>query len=154
MFMTETLTLWHGSPRKIVGEYLLPMQAGDISGSPENNHDGIYAIDKREFAIVMAILKCKGTRCGSMLDLSATVPEGIIIEGWPVQKQVYLHRLAADTFRQVSGNQWVSFSRVKPLETEEIAVKEFMHLIRPAIDEEKHAFYRIASINARKRIKA
>ena len=57
MYGKESLTLWHGSPRKLIGEFLLPYKAADVSGRPENCHEGIYALEKREFAIVMSILK-------------------------------------------------------------------------------------------------
>lgn len=139
MLAEDPLVLWHGSPKKIIGEYLLPHKARDVSSIPENCHEGIYALEKREFAIVMAILKGNGVN-GSMLDFGKVVPEGIIIEGWPKQDCVYLYRLPAEAFHKISGNQWISISKVRPLEATEVKTKDFMHLIRPATDVEKTAF--------------
>jgi hypothetical protein len=140
MSSKESLTLWHGSPRKLIGEFLLPHKATDVSGRPENCHDGVYALEKREFAIVMGILNSKGIEVGSTLDFSKDVPEGIVIGGWPKQETVYLYRLSAKTFQKIDSNQWVSHSRVKPCEIIEIKVKNFIHLVRPATDEERANF--------------
>ena len=140
MYGKESLTLWHGSPRKLIGEFLLPYKAADVSGRPENCHEGIYALEKREFAIVMSILKSKGIEIGSTLDFSKDVPEGIVIGGWPKQETVYLYRLSAKTFQKIDSNQWVSRTRVKPYEIIEIKVKDFVHLVRPATDEERANF--------------
>ena len=136
----ESLTLWHGSPRKLIGEFILPHKAADITGQPENCHEGVYALEKREFAIVMGIISSKGVEIGSTLDFSKDVPEGIIMGGWPKQETVYLYRLPAQTFQKVDGNQWVSHTKVKPCETIEINTADFMHLIRPATDEERARF--------------
>ena len=149
--MEKPSVLWHGSSRMIIGEYLLPKRAMDVGGVPENCLEGVYALAKREFAIAMAILKSDGVN-GSTLDYSKKSPEGVIINGWPIQDKVYLYKLPTETFYQVSGDQWVSSSRVRPLEIEEIRVKDFIHLIRPANDAEKADFYNMQSAKSRERV--
>ena len=148
----ESLTLWHGSPRKLIGEFLLPHKAVDITRQPENCHDGIYALEKREFAIIIGIITGKGVRLGSALDFSKDVPDGIVMGGWPNQETVYLYRLPAQTFQKVDGNQWVSHTKVKPCEIVEIKAREFMHLIRTATDEEKARFLKDLSENLKLKV--
>lgn len=97
--------LYHGSVREIDGNKLLPKQAEDLEEKPENLRRAVYATNIKEIAISMALISCKGVIYSSLRFIKK--PFGIIYEGWPQQKHIYLYTLPIKTFKQEggSGNQ-------------------------------------------------
>ena len=128
--------LYHGSPKKIVGNELIPHQAHDLGKRPENLHKAVYATSERKLAIAMAIISSKGVIYSS-LRFSGN-PPGIIYQGWPEQEKIYLYTLPVDTFQPSGhgGKQWVSFQPVQPVKVEELLIKDYLYLVRQATREE------------------
>ena len=50
--MRKIKVLYHGSPRKLVGEKLNPSGGDDSKVRPENNLFAVYATDRKDLAIV------------------------------------------------------------------------------------------------------
>ncbi len=129
--------LWHGSPKKIEGDMLLPRKGRDIRNVPENVQVGVYASDNKDIAIAMALVKCVGMVRGGLY-YDKTPIQGIAYEGWPAQEQIYVYKLSSNTFRQSGGErQWVSSEPVTYVNIEEIPVKDVIHLLRKPTYEEK-----------------
>lgn len=141
--MKKPRYLWHGSSKEIENDKLLPREARDLGGNPENLFRAVYATDKKELAIAMAIIKCEGVKCSS-LNFSGNPPYGIIYEGMPKQEHACLFKLPSKTFQEAGhkGRQWASLEAVEPLGTEEIVVKNHMHLVREATEKEKEEFFK------------
>ena len=133
--------LFHGSTREIEGDKLLPRQATDLGERPENLHKAVYATDVKDIAIAMAIISCKGVNCSS-LDFKKK-PFGIIYEGWPEQKNIYLYYLPRETFKQDggSGHQYHSTEPVKPSKVEKLKINDYISLVRKATDSEREKFF-------------
>jgi len=125
--------LYHGSPRELEGDALVPKQSKDLGNRPENLHKAVYATEIKGIAIAMAIIACKGVTGGSLN--SVKEPHGIIF-GLPEQDYIYLHTLSSDTFEPAVRPQWVSHVPVKPVKTEKLLVKDYLHLVRKATKEE------------------
>lgn len=115
-----------------MGDKLLPRQAEDLEKKPENLHKAVYATNVKEIAIAMAIISCKGVY-GTGLKFKKK-PFGIIYDGWPKQKFIYLYILPVNTFQKSGegGRQWASFEPVKPLKVEKLSVKDNLDLVRKA----------------------
>ena len=47
--------IYHGSSKKIIGEAINPSQGDDSDERPDNQLFGVYAADRKDFAIVMGI---------------------------------------------------------------------------------------------------
>lgn len=133
--------LFHGSTKEIKGNRLLPNQASDLGERPENLHKAVYATDVKEIAIAMAIISCKGVNYSS-LDFKKK-PFGIIYEGWPEQKNIYLYSLPRETFKQDggSGHQYHSIKPVKPSKVEKLKTDDYIYLVRKATNSEKEKFF-------------
>jgi len=133
--------LFHGSTREIKGDKLLPKQADDLEENPENLHKAVYATDIKEMAIAMAIISCKGVNYSS-LDFKKK-PFGIIYEGWPEQKYIYLYYLPSETFKQEGGfgHQYYSSKPVKPSKVEKLRVEDYISLVRESTDLERKKFF-------------
>ena len=131
--------LWHGSAKKIEGELILPKQGRDSRGTPENNQLGVYATRNRDVAITMALKRSKGVGSGHV-SYGGRPPYGIF-EELPTQERVYLYKLPSETFEPAGRGQWISFQPVKPIKEEEVLVKDVMHLVRKATEEEKASFH-------------
>lgn len=52
-------------------------------------------------------------------------------------KKGYVYRMATKGFKEISPNQWVSKKSVKPLEVTEIAVDDYLHMVRYASENER-----------------
>ncbi len=65
-------------------------------------------------------------------------PYGIIYEGWPDQKYIYLYNLPIKSFKESgeSGKQFVSSEPVKPLGVEKLLVQDYTYLVRKGTEEE------------------
>lgn len=130
--------VYHGSPNALVGNFLQPRKATDLGNRSENIHTGVYATDIINHARIVAILSSKGVNSSS-LSLNDPKSLGIIYDGWPEQKEVFVHTLPINTFQKtgVKSHQWISLVSVKPVKTEKINVSDYLHLVRKATDEEK-----------------
>lgn len=133
--------VYHGSARNLVGARIKPQKAKDLSGKRENSYTGIYATDIRDHAVIMAILGSRGVN-GSSLSLNDPEAKGIVYDGWPEQKEVFVYDLQSTNFRRTAPNshQWISFDSIKPSRIETINVNDYIHMVREATAEEKNAW--------------
>jgi hypothetical protein len=133
--------LYRGSVREIKGNKLLPKQASDLGERPENLRCAVYATNIKDIAIAMALISCKGVNCSSLYFKRR--PFGVIYEGWPKQKYIYLYMLPSKTFKQEggSGNQWYSIEPVKPSKVEKLKVSDYISLVRKSTDKEREKFF-------------
>lgn len=133
-------TLYHGSPRKIKGIFLIPRKPEDLEKRKENLEKGVYASHIRNNAISMALISAKGV-ISSGLDFNAG-KKAVIYEGWPKQKYVYLYTLLIENFHRGSkkSSQWISTKPVKPIKIEKIKVKDYLSLIKKATNKEINNF--------------
>ena len=136
--MITTRALFHGSPRPLIGETLHPSWGDDSEERPENNQLAVYATDRKDLAIVMAMIGCADVLGGSIDEYDNDVLQARIYGNYPAQEYVYVHTLPAETFTQtqIDKHQFVSLVPVKPIKTEKIKVKEYQHLARIASQEE------------------
>jgi hypothetical protein len=123
--MTKPKILYHGSPRKLKGVKLNPSRGDDSEERPENNQFAVYATDRKDLAIVMAMIGCKDVMGGSIDEYQEGKLNARIYGNYPSQEYIYLHFLPADTFKQtkIDKHQFVSPVPVKPIKTEKIKVK-------------------------------
>jgi len=133
--------LFHGSPNKISGSYLLPSKAKDLGEKAENIHLGVYATDERNMAIAMALLKCKGV-CAASISFKKDA-NGIIYVGWPEQEHIYLYTLPVQKFRKTPPlkHQFVSFAPVRPIKEEKLRVAACINVVRKANREEMQKWF-------------
>ncbi len=125
--------LYHGSINLLQGEHLIPRKAKDIRDIKANTQIGIYATDVRNSAIAMAILHSPGVNGSRLLKSYGDEPCAIIFEGWPDEKlEIFLYKLPKDTFKPTPPieHQFISYVPVKPIEVEQLRVKDYLHLIR------------------------
>ena len=117
--MKNNVILYHGSSKKLIGEYLKPSQGDDSEERPENNLFAVYATDRKDLAIVMGILGCEDVIGGSIGEYVEGQLDATIYGNYPKQKFIYLHHLTADTFKQtkIDKHQFVSKVAVKPIKT-------------------------------------
>jgi hypothetical protein len=134
--------LYHGTTKKILGKNLLPRKAKDLSKNPKNMHKAVYATNKKDIAIAMALISCKGVNYSSLSFNHK--PYGAIYIGWPNQKYIYLYILPSKTFKKMGGNgrQYASYKPVKPIAIKTLRVKNYINLIRKTTKKEKTAFFK------------
>jgi len=140
--MTKPKYVYHGSGKKLEGDKLIPKKATDLGENPDNLLEGIYASDWKEDAIIMDILSCKGVRsAGSHVEKNKV--EEIIYDGWPQQDYFWLYILQSKKFesRPRGSHQYISLTPVKPEKIERLAVKDYIHLVRRATEEEKKKWF-------------
>jgi len=130
--------LYHGSSKKLVGKKLNPSWGDDSEERPENNLFAVYATDRKDLAIVMAMIGCEEVIGGSIDEYKMGKLNARIYGNYPKQKYIYLHYLPTETFKQtkIDKHQFVSFKAVKPIKTEKIILKDYHHLVRIATKEE------------------
>ena len=130
--------LYHGSSKKLVGDTLNPSQGDDSDERPENKLFGVYATDRKDFAITMAIITCKGVTGGSIEGFTKDTIDAKIYGKFPKQKYVSLYTLPTKTFKPTKSikHQFISDAPVKPIKTEKILVSDYLHLIKKATKEE------------------
>lgn len=144
--MAKPKYVYHGSGREIEGDRLLPRKATDLGQNPDNILEGVYASNSRDHAIAMGILSCQGIRSSSC-DVDSRQPnqkvEAIIYEGWPQQDYFYLYTLPSTKFenKPEGSYQYVSLTTVKPEKIERLAVKDCIHLVRKATENEKKEWF-------------
>ena len=132
--------VYHGSPKKFKGRFLIPHKPHDLGKRKVNVIKGIYTTDIKNSAIAMAIISAKGVVSGTLFYRKRS----IIYEGWPKQKYVYLYHLPIQFFRETpkKSHQWVSVVKVKPIKTEKLKIKDYLCLIKKATKEEIHKFFK------------
>lgn len=128
--------LYHGSRKKLVRGMLKPMKAGSLGRKAEDKLTAVYATNKKNAAIVMAIIS--GAKLSSM-EIVKGVAKGIIYKGWPKREEIYLYYLYSKDFIKLKGDswQWVSHKPVKPIKVEKLKNRDYIHLIRKATKKEK-----------------
>jgi len=132
--MKNITVLYHGSPKKLIGEKLKPSLGDDSEERPENNLFAVYATDRKDLAIVMAMFSCKGVTGGSIDKYQNGKLNARIYGGYPKQEFIYLYHLPVKTFKQtkIDKHQFVSLVAVKPIKTEKIKLEDYRHLVRLA----------------------
>jgi hypothetical protein len=140
--MGKIEVLYHGSSRKLIGEKLNPSWGDDSEERPENNLFAVYSTDRKDLAIVMAMIGCKDVIGGSIDEYKKGKLNARIYGNYPKQKFIYLHHLPVKTFKQtkIDKHQFVSLVAVKPIKTEKIRVEDYTHLVRIATKEETKAW--------------
>ena len=130
--------LYHGSPNKLKGKVLNPSWGNDSEERPENNQFAVYATDRKDLAIVMAIFRCKDVVGGSIDEYKNNKLNARIYGDFPKQEYIYIYHLPIETFKKthIDKHQFVSLVEVKPNRTEKLKVKDYMHLIRKATEKE------------------
>ena len=136
--MSRPNVLYHGSSRELEGETLNPSWGDDSEERPENNLFAVYATDRKDLAVVMAMIGCKDVLGGSIDEYQDGKLNARIYGNYPSQEYIYLHYLPTDTFEQtkIDEHQFVSLVPVKPIKTEKIRVRDYLHLARIATKEE------------------
>jgi len=133
--------LYHGSSKKLIGEKLIPKKSQDLEKNPNNLYKGIYATDIKDLAITMGIICNEGVNSSSLnfSKYNKDLSKGIIYEGWPKQKFIYLYYLPYKTFKRTGKikHQFVSSTSVKPIKIEKIEIKDYLNFIRKATKKEK-----------------
>ena len=131
--------LYHGSSQKLNGEYLLPSQGDDDESRPENNLLAVYATDREDLAIVMAIIGCSDVIGGSIDEYTDKGKLNATLYGdFPKQQSIYVHELPSTTFTQtkIDKHQFVSLQKVKPLNTKQLNIAEYHQLFKRASPEQ------------------
>jgi hypothetical protein len=128
------IILYHGSPRKLIGNFLNSSQGEDSDERPENKLRGVYATDRKDFAIAVAILSCKDVQGGSIIEFSKSKINAKIYGDFPKQKYVYLYALPIKTFKPTKSikHQFISKVSVKPIKVERILISDYLYLIKKA----------------------
>lgn len=136
--MEKLTILYHGSSNKLTGDKLNLSQGDDSDERPENKQFGIYATDRKDLAIVMAILGCKDVIGGSIDNYQQGKLNARIYGNYPKQRYIYVYYLPIETFKktQIDKHQFVSLVAVKPIKTEKLKVTDYTHLIRKATKKE------------------
>ena len=132
--MDKPQHLYHGSPNKLIGDKLNPSKGDDSDERPENKLLGVYATDRKDFAIVMSILSCKDVIGGSIEGFTKNKIIAKIYGEFPKQKNVFLYTLSSKTFKPTKSikHQYISKVPVKPIKIEKIKVSDYKHLIKKA----------------------
>lgn len=143
--MNKIKFLYHGSPRKLIGDRLLPKKAKDLDKNRlENTQKAVYATDRKDVAIAMAIVSSKGANGASLSMNRKQKPYGTIYSGWPKQKEIYLHYLPHRNFKKTKQNshQFISKKAVKPIKTEKLEIKKYLQLIKKASKDEAKKWFK------------
>ncbi len=123
--------LFHGSSKKLVGDSLLPKKSQDLGDNPFEKLRAVYAADTRSLAIGYAITGCEGVELSGINDKRRRPPYTIINIGWPtnLNTKIYIYTLSSKSFKRVKGEEreFYSLKPVKPLKTEVIKLKDYIH---------------------------
>jgi hypothetical protein len=124
------ITLYHGSPNKIEGEFIRPSKANGLIRR-EDELNGIYATRIKDFAILKAIISCRGVIGPTEIRLDGKRIKARVKAGKPLQEEVYIYTFNDNPFSNspIGSHQYFSESPVKPLRVEKIKVIEYMHMI-------------------------
>lgn len=132
--------LYHGSSKKLIRDKLIPKKPTDLGKRKRDIRRGIYASDKKEIAIAMAMISCKGVEYSSLSFNKK--PFGTIYKGKPQQTYVYLYTLFSDKFKKIGKDEWISSVPIKPIKIEKLKIKDYINLIRKATKEEKERWFK------------
>ena len=120
--------LFHGSPHKLRGEKLIPKKAEDLEKNKHNLIFGVYASSIKASAISMAIISSKGVWYAG-LKTQTKNPTGIIYQGWPKQKYIYLHTLQSKNFKNSPrGLKSMGFIKTNPADQNREIKNKRLHL--------------------------
>ena len=121
-----------------MGEKLNPSQGEDSDERPENNQFGVYATDRKDLAIVMAIIGCKDVIGGSIDEYKQGKLNARIYGEFPKQEFIYVYHLPLETFKQtkIDKHQFVSLVAVKPIKIEKLRVNDYTYLIQKTTKKE------------------
>ncbi|MBU3905291.1 MAG: hypothetical protein KJ906_04050 [Nanoarchaeota archaeon] len=132
--MRKPKFLYHGSAKELIGNKLIPKKAKDLGKKSENLHTAVYATKKKQIAIAMAIISCRGVYKSSLSfnKSSKSKTYGTIHIGWPKQEYIYLYTLSSKTFKPTDkrGLQWISEKAVKPEKIDKLLVKDYIKLVK------------------------
>jgi hypothetical protein len=98
----------------------------------------VYATDRKDLAIVMAMIGCEDVMGGSIDEYKKGKLNARIYGSYPNQKFIYLHHLPSGKFKptEIDKHQFVSLVSVKPIKTEKIKVGDYHRLVRLATKNE------------------
>ena len=135
-------SLYHGSGKEITSRYLNPNKPLDNS-KKENCICGVYATDRRDIAIGMALTTEKYTK--SFGDYSKKVFKAIFVRGKPKQKFVYIYKVSSNNFieKPKGSHQWICKTNVLIIEKKKLLVSKLDESWRKASKEEKRWYYSI-----------
>ncbi|MEK6859426.1 MAG: hypothetical protein AABX54_01295 [Nanoarchaeota archaeon] len=138
----KTNILYHGTSKKIKGNFLIPNKPQDLEIPIEKIKKGVYATPIKNNAIAMAIISSKGVISGS-LNFEKN-KKAIIYEGWPKQKYVYLYSFLSEGFIKKSkkSSEWISKDKVRIINLKKLKIKSYLNLIRKATDKEIKGFFK------------
>ena len=134
--------LFHGSGKAISSKYLKVNRPSDNS-QKENCIQGVYATDREDIAIGMALTTEKYTK--SFGDYSKKPFKAIFVRGKPKQKFVYLYKISGNSFieKPKGSHQYVSEKDVLIIERKKLAVSNLDNYWRKATSKEKEWYYSI-----------
>jgi len=138
MSKNKSLYLYHGSSEKV--KMLLPHKSQGLF-SARNRQKGVYATPNEKLAIAFALgpepdennRLLWTVECGSRNKVNIVFYYGHPSFG----KKGYVYKVATEGFRKISQNQWVSKRPIKPLEIIEIAVDDYLGMVRYATKKER-----------------
>lgn len=133
--------VYHGSPKRIMGKFT-PRIPRDLGKNKHNIMNGIYASSAKNKAIGMGICGAKGVISSGMgFDLGDR-QKGVIYQGWPKQKYIYLYIFDSKTFERYPKNstQFVSMEEVVPLKVDKLLTENYIHLVKKASNKELNKF--------------
>ena len=128
------MKLYHGSPIK--KEVLIPRKANGISKKADRQV-GVYASNKKDRAIAMALIHLKGIYGPSRLNFPKGGVIGTVYYGWPKQKYLYLYTIDSKNFKKIDSWQWITHKELKPIKIEKLKVKDFIYMIRKGTEKER-----------------
>ena len=134
--------LYHGSPKKIKGKFLIPNKPQDLGKPIKKIKKGVYATHIKNNAIAMAIICSKGVISGS-LNFKKN-KKAIIYEGWPKQKYIYLYSFLSEGFIKESkkSSEWISQNKVRVIDVQKLKINNYLNLLRKATDKEIKRFFK------------
>lgn len=114
--------LFHGTGIAIKGKYLLPKTPSDKSYT-ENYQNAVYATDRKDIAIGMALTTEKYTT--TFGDYRKKPFKVIFLRGEPKKQYVYVYKIKSKNFIKQANipHQWVSKVPVKIISKERYLVK-------------------------------
>ena len=122
--------LYHGSNKKI--KLLVPRKPH--TDLPGNSQRGIYATQKKNFAISMGLTNQKYT---SSFKGNKKIN---FVFGKPRMKYIYLHYVKSNNFKKIKSDEYVSYVPVKPYKIEKYKVSQLGQLWRKATRQELKEF--------------
>ena len=118
---------------------------------------GVYATSMREEALAFALGAVPG-RNGGVTRFIRHDPGGsvqmVFVHGHPnFGGKGYIYTVSSRGFRLASDKQWVCSKDVVPLEVEEIAVDDYLHLFRYATPDDYVSLFPYATEEEKRRIR-